>query len=296
MTVWNQKKQKMTRFLNKFSVQTILFVGIIVLMISCDNRPKGVLSQNEMTNILVEMHKLEGTFSEKSDSIVTSNDKIPYYNSILSKFNITQAEFDSSIVWYSKNPKKYEKIYSNVITRLTELNDDVKNRKFHPIDSVALKNKRIELWDSISKFTYTKDSSRTKLSFKIIDSTLQYRDKYILTFRQRIAPEDSCDGQHIVFRINYENGLTDSIYLKTQNDSLLKHYYIKFPALRKKIIKSISGDLFGSKKFKGKFNASIDSISLIREYNSLIQDSIYKMVRQASTIKSKKTTKVDSVK
>lgn len=287
----------MTKLLNKLSLK-ILVILLTATLSACDNRPDNILSQSKMADILFDMHKLEGTFTEKSDSIITIQDKRPFYNSILSKYNISQSQFDSSIVWYSKYPKKYERVYDNVIERLTLLDQDVKNRIYHPIDSFALKHTKVEIWDTLTHYSFNKDSKRTKLQFEITDSTLQYGDKYKLTFLQKIAIEDSCTNSHIVIRINYANGIIDSIYQKAYNDDLLKKYCFKITAKHKSKIKSISGELLGSKDYKGVFNAKTDSISLIREYNSLIQDSIKQMILKIDTVKKDtiKINKPDSIK
>jgi hypothetical protein len=41
-----------------------------------------------------------------------------YYQSVLNKHGVTQAQFDSSLVWYTDNPQIFNKIYPNVIERL----------------------------------------------------------------------------------------------------------------------------------------------------------------------------------
>jgi hypothetical protein len=66
------------------------------------------------------------------------------------------------------------------------------------------------------------------------------------------------------------------------------------PALKKLKIKSISGVLLGSKIYKGKLHASLDSISLIRKYNPKLQISLRKMVEKANPNKVVKL-KADSV-
>jgi hypothetical protein len=41
-----------------------------------------------------------------------------YYKNVLNKHGITQAQFDSSLVWYTDNPQIFNKIYPKVIERL----------------------------------------------------------------------------------------------------------------------------------------------------------------------------------
>jgi hypothetical protein len=269
---------------NKILSRSIFILGIVLLLVACEGRPKGVLNQNEMTSILTDLHKLDGCLYEKGYQFGHFPDKAPYYNFVLKKHGITQAEFDSSLVWYTKNPKKFEKIYTDVLIQLTNLDNEIKAGKYHPFDSAELAIMRINLWKKGIKYNFTKDSTRTNLNFEIADSTLLLGDVYILKFLQRIAPEDSSTNRHAVLRINYANGKTDSVYCISHNDSLLRRYTFRLSATKKLKIKSLSGELLGSTKYKGKFHVLLDSISLTRKYNVLKQDSLRKVVQKVNSI------------
>ena len=260
----------------------ILVTGIILLLSSCDGRPKGVLSLNDMTDVLTEMHKTDASLNERGLAYGHYTDKAPYYKFIFKKYGISKAEFDSSLVWYSKNPRIFDNMYDKVLVNLTNLQKEVKNGKYHPVDTLDLRKMTTSIWNKRQRYVLTKDSSRTKLNFEITDSNFMFGDIYSLKFLQRIAPEDSCKKQGVVFRINYENGKTDSVFRTTYNDSLLRRYTIHFKAFRKLKIKSISGELLASKAYKGKLNSVTDSISLFREYNSKTQDSLRKVVELAN--------------
>jgi hypothetical protein len=51
-----------------------------------------------------------------------------YYKNVLDKHGITQAEFDSSLVWFTDNPQIFNKIYPKVIERL-EADVEVEKQK-----------------------------------------------------------------------------------------------------------------------------------------------------------------------
>jgi len=266
------------------------FIVIIVLFIavsSCNSRPKGVINEKDMTSILIEMHKLDGIILEKGFQYGNPDLKQKYYQFILKKYDVTQAEFDSSLVWYNKNPKKFEVIYDNVLVQLTEFENEVKSNKYHPIDSVELAKRKDDVWNKNAYYQFNKDSARTHFDFEIKNPNFLLGDVYVLRFLQRIAPEDSCKNSYVVLRINYANGKKDSAYTITHNDSLLRRFSLRLPALRKLKIKSISGSLLGSKKYKGKFNATLDSIVLLRQYNTRLQDSLKKVVNKNDTIKKR---------
>jgi len=267
---------------NKLITRCFIVFGLIFVLAACNNRPKGVLNQSEMTDVLTDLHKLDGSLSTKGYGSIQDTVNSYYYNSVLLKHDVTKAEFDSSLVWYTKNPKKFETIYADVLLQLTNLNEEVKKGKFHPVDSAALAKVKVNIWAKRVLYNLKKDSARTRLDFEIKDNNLLMGDVYILKFLQRIAPEDSCTKQHVVLRINYDNGKSDSVYQIAHNDSLLRRYTFRLPANKKLRIKSVSGSLLGSKVYKGKLNALVDSITLMREYNPEIQDSIRKMVDKAN--------------
>lgn len=254
----------------------------MLLLTACESRPKGVLSQSDMASVLTEMHITDATMYEKNMAYNHYSEKAPYYKFILKKYGITQAQFDSSLVWYTKNPRVFGNIYDKVMVNLTSLQKEVKNGKYHPVDTLDLTKMKTNIWNKRTKYLLTKDSTRTHLNFEITDSTnLTYGDAYVLKFLQRIAPEDSSEKQRIVLRIKYVNGKTDSISQKVYHDSLLRRYTFRFAAVRKLKIKSVSGELLASKKYKGKLNALTDSISLIREFNAKKQDSLRRVVEEA---------------
>ena len=104
----------------------LLLCGMVaVLVLSGCFRPKGVLSQSTMTDVLVDMHKTDAILAENNTAYGQYSKKAPYYNYIFKKHGITKAEFDSTLVWYTKNPQKFENMYDDVIKRLTALQKDV---------------------------------------------------------------------------------------------------------------------------------------------------------------------------
>jgi len=267
--------------LNKLYIRLVFTLAFMLLLSACENRPKGVLNKTDMTKVLVDMHKAEAMLMENGQVYGHYSNKAPYYKFILKKYGITQADFDSSLVWYTKNPQKFTQVYNNVTAELTTFQKEIKNGKYHPVDTMSNSVVKSNIWTQRTKYILTKDSARTRLAFQIPYQGFMYKDVYILKLLQRIAPEDSSKRQRIVLRINYWNGKTDSVSKMAYHDSLLRHYTFRFPAIHKYKIKSISGELLGSSLYKGKLNAVVDSISLMREFNYKTQDSLRKLVEKA---------------
>lgn len=230
-----------------------------------------------MENLLYDIHVLEGSLRAKGMDYGEEDSKSHYYSALFDKYDITKEEFDSCLSWYTRNPKRFERIYANVITRVETLRTDVEKGKFHPVDSTALSG-LVDLWNLPTKYTFTKDSVRNKLHFEIKNNDLLANDFYELSFLHRLAPSDSSVNPHVVMYVNYLNGYVDSIYSKTMNDSTLRRYTLKFKARKELKIKSLSGYILGNDSSKGKMAASIDSIKLLRRFNPFRQDSIREVI------------------
>lgn len=263
---------------NSFSRTFILLSGIMLLLAACNSRPDGVMSKSEMVDFLTDLHKLDGALATNGIGSSQDRENIYYYNSLLKKHEITKANFDSSLVWYSRNPKNFEKIYAQVVENLTEFDKEVKSGKFNPVDSAALRHSQQNIWIKPTRYAFTKDSARTQVEFTIQNPLLQWKDYYTLSFIQRIVPRDSSSGQFILLRINYSGGIADSVYASAHNDSILRRYTLSLPARKQRRIESITGKLLGSKSYNGKMGALIDSIKLIRIYDAVAQDSINRVI------------------
>ena len=81
-------------------------------------RPRGVLSNREMRDVLYDLHRADGAIQVAGYNYSHDQELAGYYKNVLDKHGITQAEFDSSLVWFTDNPQIFNKIYPKVIERL----------------------------------------------------------------------------------------------------------------------------------------------------------------------------------
>ena len=100
----------MTNRLRIFGI--ILFTCVAV---SCSRVPKHIISEKNMRAVLYDMHIAEALVETESRTYRTSEDRQSLYDAVFKKHNITQAKYDSSLVWYSKNIDLYMDVYNLVI-------------------------------------------------------------------------------------------------------------------------------------------------------------------------------------
>ena len=269
----------MKRLLQNYNriIRIISFCGIILFVGACQSRPEGVLDEDDMTDVITDFHVLEGALEAKG--MLYNSNNAGYYNFVLTKHEITKAQFDSSLVWYTKKPKKFKQIYKAVQENLAKLDEEVIAGKFHPNFLAELTNTKLDIWNKKTAYHFTPDSTRTMLDFEIKNPSLNFGDAYNLRFYQSISVRDTCQKPYIVLRINYADGTIDSAYHICHSDGLTRRFSVRMYAKRRIPINSISGSLLGSAKYKGVFDAKIDSISFLRTFNPMIQDSLRNLVK-----------------
>ena len=89
---------------------------LLLLLLACaPSQPRGVLSEEKMTDVLVDIHLAQGMAETQGDVDVT---RFKYIQAVFKKHRITEAEFDSSMVYYSGRAEEFTHIYNNVVTRV----------------------------------------------------------------------------------------------------------------------------------------------------------------------------------
>ncbi len=83
-------------------------------------RPHDVLSRKQMVDVLVDLHYTEATLGVAGYNYGHEEAMGKYYFVVLANHGVTQAQFDSSLVWYTKHPQFFDKIYPKVVAQLEE--------------------------------------------------------------------------------------------------------------------------------------------------------------------------------
>jgi len=159
----------------------IWLLGVLSLTAICLSscRPKGILHSWEMRDVLVDLHKTEALLQVAGKQYVDPEDRGKYYASVMEKHGITQAQFDSSLVWYTAHPQLFDKIYPRVLKQLKAeeeafLAENASNpeisRAIKPVKSSPLTHAQL---DSILQVTQHGHPSRWGELFLMQDSVNQ---------------------------------------------------------------------------------------------------------------------------
>ncbi len=95
----------------------MLVLLLVVSFASCRPRiPSGILSESQMEDILYDYHLAQGAAEQENDADVEKK-RYLYVQAVFSKHGVTEAEFDSSMVWYASHSSRLQKVYERLSER-----------------------------------------------------------------------------------------------------------------------------------------------------------------------------------
>lgn len=186
----------------------ILFIQVVV--IGCDKRPDMILSEREMTALLVDIHRSEAYLTAGSAIFLSDSAKKVLRQSILKKHGVTQAEFDSSLNWYGHNIDEYVKLYANVEKQL-----DIKLKSAYKRAETSGEIASNDLDDSqnlwhgtpISRISKNEDLHLISFQLRPNEDNITSGDRFNWQFRKA---NDRTEVS-MFMAVDYENGTTSYI-------------------------------------------------------------------------------------
>ena len=187
-------------------------IACLALLTSCGKEiPDEIIQPSKMERVLYDYHLTLG-MSENSKN----TEKEARKNYIFQKHGITSAEFDSSMVWYTRESKELMSIYENLnkrfkreyehVERLLESREEANTRSFASGDTVDIWMKEDILW-------FTKAPLNNRLTFEIkADSTFHPRDAFNWNMNYYFMAEgEAIMGLNVIYENDSVIGMTKSI-------------------------------------------------------------------------------------
>lgn len=256
---------------NKYRL-LLLFLTLFTLTACKVKVPKEVIQPPTMEQLLYDYHiaKAMGDGLPYTDNYK----RALYVEDVFKKYNITEAQFDSSMVWYTRNTEVLSDMYQNINKRMKAELDDVKRlisiRDNKPITSED--GDSIDVWYMERVYRLTGYPLANRLTFNLpSDPNFHARDtlSWLVSYNYMGNDPDTARAALMAMHIVYEN---DSIISEIKKILHSGRDSIRLQSDTLGAIKEIKGFIFYNNPAQDSTGTLwIDSISLMR-YHS--QDSL----------------------
>lgn len=253
--------------MNKW-ISHLLTVCLCAGTVSCGKKiPKEVIQPDAMENLLYDYHLASTMVNDLP--YTESYKKNAYLDYVFQKHHVTKAEFDSSMVWYTRNSKELATIYQNLQQRYEALEKQMKVQTTQRGGQVAvsISGDTVNIWQDRSLYWLSTSPLTNKIAFDLkADTTFKEKDALELAADFHFMPVSQSGGK-VTMALNYyfDNDSVQGL-TRTITASGRQHLYIQPDSAYK--IKSISGFIYYTNSKNAKGSVLLNGISLMRYHRS----------------------------
>ena len=271
----------------------IITLAVAVLTGCKPKRPSGILSESKMENVLVDYHLAQGMAEQAEGDVEAVRYK--YVQAVFRKHRITEAVFDSSLVYYFEHSEKFNDIYKNVSQRV-----QAQAEKFG-VDARATQNQYIHLtsqgdtanvWTDHAYTCVIPNKLQNLYQFTITpDSTYQAGDAFIWHFHTQFITQGLDRETYAVMTLQYENDSVVSVMQYVRGNNNFDIRFSPRPPLDTVPLRRISGFVFMptlQKNESGLMVLLLQDLSMIRMHpekkDTVAVDSLQADTLQADSL------------
>jgi hypothetical protein len=108
----------------------VIFVVVLFLMGTCQEKPSYVLNDKKMVDMLVDIHIADVMYRLKSLPPRYEEADTALYTDIFNKYKVSKKQFDTVLNYYiTHNPEKLKIIYDSVINRLSFVEGEIEEAR-----------------------------------------------------------------------------------------------------------------------------------------------------------------------
>lgn len=205
---------------------------MVLLFNSCSRRPFNVLPEDEFEKVLYDVQLAEAIYFSQPDIYNSAEKKDALVAAFLSRHDLTQAQFDSTLVWYSDNDiEKYRTISDSVASRFRREANLL--RQFHASVENYRRAKEGDIFPSIIYL----DAAKPIVSFNI--DTIKIKTIKPEKFNWSFSVLGLGEGEVLRGEIIYE--YRDTVIWDINDITENKFYEFVKPTLPDSLLRSING-------------------------------------------------------
>ena len=218
-------------------------VCLVMVLYACKpGVPKGILSESKMERVLHDYHMAQSMAEREAENF--EQKRHLYIQKVFEKHKITEAQFDSSMVWYSSHATYLQDIYNRLSERLDEEAKalGVATGDKDLFANLSNQGDTANIWSEKDFYVLRPTPTDNKMTFTIkADTSFRYRDQILWRFNSLFVYSEGMREAYAALMIRYENDSVESSLLRISVDQSIE---LKLTADSILKIKEISGFIY----------------------------------------------------
>lgn len=250
------------------------------VIVSCNGVPSHVIGPDDMASLMADMRMADAVVGVQYADYVNDANKIALKQAVFKKHGVTEAQFDTSLVWYGHNVDKFQEVNERTI--------EILEKRLKAADALAageaaltVSGDSVDLWagPSVRIFGPKTGSNRATIGFDT-DRNSERGDIYTMRARVLVPGYSSQWGMTVEYTDGTVDAITDYVSQSAPNRQELMLVTDSTRTAR-----HVSGWI--SMSTPGRDVAVLDSISLTRRHLDPLHPAYqhYRQYRVASKYK-----------
>lgn len=193
----------------------MVFALLLVFLSACTPKvPKEYIQPDDMEDILYDyllsqgIAKDEDVANQEGSSRVVDYRRELYFEAVLKKYDVTRAEFDSSLVYYYTRSDRFLKIWKNVQERLGEaaMEYGASAGEVETFTASTLTGDTANIWNGVSSQVLVPYAPYNRLQYHVkADTAFRKGDSFMLAWNSNFLYQSGSKDAVAYMAIRYKN-------------------------------------------------------------------------------------------
>ena len=255
--------------------RNLTYLLVLMLVVACKPTvPSEYIQPGDMEDILYDYH-LALAMSRQKNSHESDFNRSLYFQSVLKKHGVTEAEFDSSLVYYYSHVYRLKDIYSEVNQRLSDeaTSLGVAVGDINRYSQYSTTGDTANIWNQQTDLLLIPCPTMNRYDFTVkVDSTFKKGDSFMFQFMSEYIWQSGSKDVTVCFVCKYEG---DSIIQTANHISVAGTSQVRVPANRKNKLTEMRGFIYlndGGDDSNNRKMLFISQIQLIRFHDKTAEN------------------------
>ena len=271
----------------KRSLYAMMALSVLSTLLACKPTvPSKYIQPGELEDILYDYHVAQALASE--DHMANYDfERTKYFLAVLKKHGLTQAEFDSSMVYYYGHLDRLKSVYLEVNERLSDEAKSVGTSvsSVGRYSAFSASGDTANIWKDRTDLLLIPRPTMNRFDFKVdVDTSFYKGDSFMFQFMSEYLWQSGSKDAVVCIVTKYEG---DSIIQTTNHVSVSGISQVMIPANREQKLKELTGFIYLAASPDDETTRKMMFISqmhLIRFHNKEIKNEAKKDTVQADSV------------